>query len=94
MAGDGAMIFVAFYLKPVLMAFWKNCQGSSVEQVYLSPHSSVSSGIDSSDKSNREHGHDEKIVEDAFDTLLDISISNISSASSGDGSDAVQDDKS
>ena len=94
MAGDGAMIFVAFYLKPVLMAFWKNCQGSSVEQVYLSPHSSVSSGIDSSDQSNREHGHDEKIVEDAFDTLLDISISNISSASSGDGSDAVQDDKS
>ena len=93
MAGDGAMIFVAFYLKPVLMAFWKNCQGSSVEQVYLSPHSSVSSGIDSSDQSNREHGHDEKIVEDAFDTLLDISISNISSASSGDGSDAVQDDK-
>ena len=86
-AGEGAMIFVAFYLKPVLMAFWNNCQGSSVEQVYLSPHSSVPSSVDSSD-----HGDAEKIGEDAFDTLPNISTSDLS-ASSVDESDAEKTDK-
>ena len=90
-AGDSAMIFVAFYLKQVLMAFWKNCQGSSLEQLYLSPHSSVSSS-DSSDQGNSEHCHAKQIVQEAFDTLPGISDSN-HSASSVDESDAKETDE-
>lgn len=85
-AGEGAMIFVAFYLKPVLMAFWKNCKGSSVEHVYLSPHSSVPSSVDSSD-----HSDADKIGEVAFDTLPNISTSDLSASSVDESDKEVKD---
>jgi hypothetical protein len=80
------MIFVAFYLKPVLMAFWKNCKGSSVEQVCLSPHSSVPSSVDSSD-----HGDSDNIGEVPFDTLPNISTSDLSTSSVDESDKEVKD---
>ena len=79
-SGQGAMIFVSFYFKQILMAFWKRCQISSVEQVYLSPHSSESGKSEqmNTDVNNSSDGADSSDSSDNSDSseLPDISALN------------------
>ena len=44
--GTGAMLFVAFYLKPILTEFWKKVQTSGIKEAYLPEESLVSKDED------------------------------------------------
>lgn len=74
--GTGAMLFVAFYLKPILTDFWKKVQSSGIKEAYLPEESLVSKDEDfqPSTESSSTNSSDQSSVQSVTSPQRSISV--------------------